>query len=125
MLSTDSIGWWNTGLPLVVLGALAAMLPLVFGGRRASSQGRLAFAILSSATLLLIIGALIFAGFSADGGARVLEAWEAEPKLTAAVFLGMSAYAILVWGPILALVWFALAQGVEARKGAALAARER
>jgi len=121
VLNTDAIGWWNTGMPLVVLGVLALILPRVFVGRRTLSQGRVAFGILASALVLWIVGAVIFAGFSADGGARVFEAWRAEPRLTAVVFLGKSAYAALVWVPVLALVWFALAQAVEARKGAAMA----
>jgi len=112
-------------MPLVVLGFLAVVLPRILVGKRTLSQGRLALGIFVTSLLLLVIGALIFAGFSADGGAEVMAAWEEAPSLTAAAFLGMSAYAALVWVPILALVWFAMAQSVEARKGAALAEKAR
>ena len=39
------------------------------------------------------------------------------PLASAWFFLRLSGFAALIWGPLLALAWFGMAQGVEKRKG--------
>ena len=117
MIEAAPIGWWNTGMPLVVLGALAVLLPRLLVSRATRSHRAVVVAIVGSAALLVMIGAVVFAAIYAFDGAEVLAAFQAAPGLTAWFFAKLATFAAIVWGPVLALVWFGMAQGVETRKG--------
>lgn len=117
MISGEPIGWVNTGLPLLILAVLALVLPRLFASRATRSQRSVSVSILISSICLLICGAAVFAGVYGYRGAGVGAALGEAPFVTALFFLRLSAMAALLWGPVLALVWFGLAQGVEARRG--------
>ncbi|KMW60329.1 hypothetical protein AIOL_000482 [Candidatus Rhodobacter oscarellae] len=124
MIQPEPIGWWNTGFPLLVLAGLAVILPRVLVRRDTRSHREVAVVIWASAGLILLAGAVVFAlTYQARGvglGAFLAEA----PVGTAWFFLRLSGYTSVVWAPILALVWFVRAQGVERRKGQDLAKRD-
>ncbi len=108
----------NTGLPLLLLGALALLLPFAMVRRDSRAHLEVAVGIWASAGLLLLAGAGVFAAVYAAEGARVGAALSDAPLATGWFFLKLSGYAALVWGPVLALAWLGLAQRVEKRKGA-------
>ena len=117
MIEAEPIGLWNTGAPLVLLGALAAGLPWLLAGRQTRSQREVAVAVWASAGMLLLAGAAVFAVVYELRGVGVRAAMSAAPLATTGFFLRLSGFAALIWGPLLALVWLGLAQGVEKRKG--------
>ena len=98
----------NAILPLVVLVALTVALPALLAGSTLS-QGRLSVAIGVTAVVVWAVGAALLAALYAqvNGGAEA-GVWH---YLTRSGLLG------LMWGPVLALVWFMRAQGVERRRG--------
>ncbi|MCG6903523.1 MAG: hypothetical protein LJE68_12660, partial [Rhodobacter sp.] len=107
MIQAEPIGWWNTGFPLTLLGAMAVLLPhgLVqgLGGRRTRSHALVAMAVLVSGLLLLALGAGLFALIYGARGAEVSAAFDAAPALTAWFFLRLSGFTALLWVPLLAL----------------------
>ncbi len=119
------IGFANTGLPLGLLLLGALLLPRLFAGPATLSQARLALAVLASAAALLLLGAAIFALIYLAGGVSLAGPFSVDPAGVARFFLGRSAAAALFWGPILVLVWFVRATGVERRKGQEIARRGR
>ena len=117
MIETGPIGFWNTGFPLALLGGLALVLPRLLVARATRSQRAVAIAILLAALLLLVAGAVVFAVIYAASGVSVWAALAEAPLATVWFLLGQSLVAAVVWGPVLALVWFGMAQAVERRKG--------
>jgi len=117
MINPEPIGWANTGLPLAVLVAGAVVLPRLFSDANSLSQRRLKWAILLTVLSLIGLGALIFAGVYAWGGAGVGAAFNLDGLATVLFFLRLSLKSALLWGPVLLLVWFVMAQGVEKRRG--------
>jgi hypothetical protein len=117
VIEAEPIGLWNTGFPLVLLAGLAAGMPWLLAGRQTRSQREVAIVIWASAGVVLLAGAAVFAAVYGARGVGVWAAMGAAPLATAGFFLRLSGFAALVWGPILALVWLGLAQGVEKRKG--------
>lgn len=117
MIQVEPIGWWNTGFPLLLLGGLAVGLPWLLVAKATRSQREVAVVIWASAGVLLLTGAGVFAVIYEAGGVGVWAALGSAPVAVAGFFLRLSGFAAVVWAPILALVWFAMAQGVEKRKG--------
>jgi hypothetical protein len=117
LIASAPIGWLNTGLPMAVLACAAVVLPrmLVSGGTR--SQRAVTGSVVVSAIGLLLLGAAVFIAVYSAGGAGVAAAFSSAPLPTALFFLRLSVMAALMWGPVLALVWFTMAQAVEARRG--------
>jgi hypothetical protein len=72
---------------------------------------------------LLIVGVLIFAAVHTMRGNDVIGAISTDTMLTLGYLGWLSAKAALIWGPVLALVWFSLAQHVEKRRGEDVARR--
>ena len=68
-----------------------------------------------------IVGAIIFGALYHARGIGVWDAFTQAPIATSWFFLKLSGFAALLWAPILALVWFSMAQGVEKRRGEDLA----
>ena len=124
MMESHPIGWWNTGFPLVLLGGLAVVVPRLFVGQT-RSQRVVMLAILASVGVLLVVGALVFMGLYGWRGVGVWAALGVAPVATGWFFLRLSGFAAMLWGPVLALVWLGLAQGVEKRKGEDVARGER
>lgn len=117
MIAAEPIGWWNTGLPLVVLGVLALVLPHLLVARGTRSHRVVLVGVVISAGLVLVAGEVVFAVIYGASGVGVWEAFRQAPLATGGFFLRLSGFAALVWGPLLVLVWLGLAQGVEKRKG--------
>ena len=117
MIEAEAIGWWNTGFPLVLLSVLAALLPwwIVPGKTRAHST--VAAGVLTSAVMLFAIGAGLMALIYAARGAEIQAAFDVAPDGVVVFFLRLSAFTAMAWGPILVLVWLAMAQRVEKLKG--------
>ncbi len=120
MMASQPIGLANTGVPVALLAAGAAWLPRLLAGRTLS-QARLAMAVALTALLLIALGAGIFALLYALEGAPVARALAGDAVGLLSFFFGLSLRAALFWAPVLALVWYVLAQGVERRRGEAIA----
>ena len=121
MLNPEPIGWINTGLPLVLLVGGAILLPKLLSGAGTRSHLVVSVAILSTAISLIVSGAAIFAAIYLLRGADVGLVFDQTPMVAVKFFVRLSGMAALAWGPILALVWFVMAQGVEKRRGEYLA----
>ena len=120
MIPAQPITFLNTGLPVMVMALAAWWVPLYLA-RHAHNQQALMRAILTSALGVLILGAVIFAGIYQTGGIPVLAALLDQPTVVGGYFARLSLIAGIIWGPVLALAWYVLAQGVERRKGEAIA----
>ena len=117
MIQLEPIGWWNTGFPTVLLGGLGVFLPWLITPKNTRSHRTVSMSILASGIFLLIAGALVFAVVYSARIDGIWGTFTAAPLATFGYFLKLSVYAAMLWVPILALVWFGLAQGVEKRRG--------
>lgn len=97
-------------LPLLVLGGLVVGLPRLLVPRDTLSHRALAWGMLKTAAVSWVIGAVLMAGLYALINQGALSG-------SAGFYLGKSALLGLLWGPVLAFVWFIRAQGVERRRG--------
>ncbi|MCH5377312.1 MAG: hypothetical protein JJ992_25400 [Planctomycetes bacterium] len=123
MIGTQPISFLNTGIP-VLLMALAAWLLPAFLSRHAETQRELARSVVLSAALVLSGGAVIFAIIYDASGINVGAAMLDAPTVVGAFFVRLSLLGAVIWGPILALAWYILAQGVERRIGERKARRD-
>ncbi|MGK7754370.1 MULTISPECIES: hypothetical protein [unclassified Roseovarius] len=121
-MNDTSVTLVNTGLPLLIIGGLAALLPWVLTPRGTRSHGRVLVSVVLSVLLLLAASAGVFALFDKRSllGGRTL----AGQGIIAWMYLRSSLGAVAVWGPVLAFVWLGLAQRVERLKGEDMARRE-
>ena len=97
----------NTGLPILLIGGLAALLPWVLTPRGTRSQLRVLVSVVLSALMLVGVSALVFAAFdkrSLLGGETL-----AGQGIVAWMYLRSSLGAVAVWGPVLGFVWLGLA----------------
>lgn len=117
MITAQPIGFLNTGLPLAVLAALALGVPRLLVRRGTRAHGDIAIAMLGSVLILLVAGQLLFALLYIIAGIDVVTAFRQAPLATGGFFLRLSAFAALIWGPVLALVWLGMAQRVESLRG--------
>ncbi|MBO9399669.1 hypothetical protein J7399_09010 [Shimia sp. R9_1] len=117
MFVIDTIGFWNTLVPLAVLGLLAVLLPRVLVDRETRSHGKLLHGIALTAAFLVAIGFMISIAVTQMRGFEAVGHFEIDPLGAVWVHLRLSLMTAIVWGPVLGLVWFGLAQGVEARRG--------
>lgn len=108
---------WNTILPMLALGGLAALLPNLLVPRDTLSHHSLLRAILASALLTLLAGALTAALLYARINEGTLSQLLAAPMERTGFFLGRSALFALFWGPVLGFVWLVKAQEVNRRVG--------
>ncbi len=112
---TETPNIWNTGLPLLILGALGWFVPRTFVSTDTRSHGSVAVAVAASAIALVAISALVLVAFDrlayqsamAVGGAFLV----AEIALRGSVLFAIA------WVPMLLLSWFNLAQRVEVQRG--------
>ena len=117
MIEPEPISFTNTGLPLVILGALAIVVPYLLVPAGTRKQWEVAVAIWASAGILLLAGAGVFAVIYALQGRPVGAAFSEAPLTALWFFLKVSGYGAVAWAPVMALTWLALAQRVEKRKG--------
>ena len=116
MIEAQPIGLTNTLVPLAALGTAAALFPWLLVPRNSRSQRDIAVTIWACSAIMLILSAGVFALVYAAWGIGVAQAFADAPMATVRFFLGRGGVAALVWGPVLALVWLALAQRVERLK---------
>ncbi|MGJ8584367.1 MAG: hypothetical protein ACSHXD_09770 [Marinosulfonomonas sp.] len=117
MIATAPIGWLNTGLPVAVLALAAVLLPGRFVAANTRSHQAVVIAIALTALVTILLGAAVFAMVYWLSGAGVAAALSDAPLATTLYFFRLSLMAALLWGPVLALVWFSMAQSVEKRRG--------
>lgn len=113
----------ETALPIIAFGALSAFLPWFFLRWMDDSLRGLARAVALSAVFLVIAGAALFAVLYAREGAP-LASLTAEPGAALLHFFWLGLQSAIVWLPILLLTALGLGQGIEARRGRAIAARK-
>jgi hypothetical protein len=113
----NSITWADSVLPIVVLATLAVVVPWVLVKRDTRSQREVAVTIWASAGVLMIASGVIYAVLHAAQGRAVGEFFAEAPMVTLWFFIKQAGSSAILWAPILALVWFGMAQGVEKRKG--------
>lgn len=107
----------SVAVPVCVLAALAFVLPLLITPRDTRSQRRLAMSVILSAMVLVVIGAVFMGGLYAREGGRFSHMVAQNPLFAVIFFVKRSVMGALVWGPILALAWFNMAQKIEHLKG--------
>lgn len=112
-----------TLLPIVTLGALGAVVPILFARRFPDTLGGLGRALALSVTLMVILGSGLFILMYRDGGAD-LAGLAAAPVPALRHFLGLGLKAAVIWAPVMALTAICLAQGIERRRGERMAARD-
>ncbi|MBO9476435.1 hypothetical protein J7382_02705 [Shimia sp. R11_0] len=117
MFVIDSIGFWNTAVPLGVLALLAVLLPRLLVDRETRSHGKVIHGIALSAGFLLAIGILVSVVVTQMRGFEALGHFEIDPFGALWVHLRLSLMAGIVWLPLLGLAWFGHAQAVETRRG--------
>jgi hypothetical protein len=108
---------WNSILPLAGLSALVAWLPGWFAGRGCLSQRVLAWAVVKTAVVALVVGAGLAVGLYAAINDGVVAGILAAPVERVGFFLGRSALFALLWGPVLGFVWLVKAQELNRRLG--------
>ncbi|MEO1138942.1 MAG: hypothetical protein AAFW87_05745 [Pseudomonadota bacterium] len=105
----------NIGLPLLIIGAVAAVLPWVMVPRDTRSQRRVAGVVVATALFMVVFSAMIFSVFDK----RSFLGGETLPGqgVLAWMYVRASLGAVVAWGPVLLFVWLGLAQRVERLKG--------
>ena len=120
----DCMDWTLSAiLPILTLGALGAVLPVVVARRFPDTLAGLAWAMVLSAGLMVLAGTSLWVLLYRDAGLPLTELAE-DPVGAIRHFAGLGFKAGLIWGPIMALVGLGLAQGIEARRGRRMAARD-
>lgn len=117
MFVIDSIGFWNTAVPVLLLAGLAVLIPRLVVDRQTRSHGKVVHGITLSAAFLLAIGFFVSIAVTELRGFEVVGHFEIDPLRATWVHLRLSLMAGIIWVPILGLVWFSYAQGVEAGRG--------
>lgn len=107
----------SVALPVCVLAALAFILPLVVTPASTRSQRRLMISVSLSSLALLVIGTVLMAVLYQAEGVDLVGAIAHSPVDTIVFFVKRSGLAALIWGPLLALAWFNMAQKIEHLKG--------
>jgi hypothetical protein len=104
---------WSLGtlLPLALLAAGGALVPLAVYRLHGPRLAPLALNLAASALLLIIAGAAIFAALYAAEGVDLAR----RPGAAAVHFLRLGLSSALVWLPVLLLTGLALGQRSEAR----------
>ncbi|MEO9574746.1 hypothetical protein [Tateyamaria sp.] len=112
---TETPNIWNTGLPLLILGALGWLVPRTFVSTDTRSHGSVAVAVVASAIALVAISALVLVAFDTLAYQSAMAVGGAF--LVAEIALRGSVLFAIAWGPMLLLSWFNLAQRVEVQRG--------
>jgi hypothetical protein len=102
---------------MLALGTFAALVPNLLARKANLSHMVLARAVLLTAALTLVLGAVLAAALYAQINHGVLTQFFAAPVERSAFFLGRSALFAMFWGPVLGFVWLVKAQEVNRRRG--------
>ena len=113
----------EVALPTFAFGALSALLPIALMRWAEDTQAALLRVLALSAVLLVVIGGVVFALIYARDGLS-LSLLTTDPVGALRHFTWLGLQSSLVWLPVLLITGLGLAQGIEARRGRALAARE-
>lgn len=108
---------WNSILPLAGQSTLVAVLPGWFAGRGCLSQRVLGWAVVKTAVVALVVGAVLAVALYAAINDGVVAGILAAPVERVGFFLGRSALFALLWGPVLGFVWLVKAQEMNRRIG--------
>ena len=114
-MSSNTITLWNTGLPLLIAGGMAWVLPRFIAPSQTRSHRKVAVAVGVSALLLVFISAGLFAALQPDKFAMAANTGGLFLAIEIAV-RGSILFAV-AWMPILLLNWLNLAQRVEHWRG--------
>jgi len=110
---------WNTGLPLLVLGALGWVVPRLLVSEMTRSHMAVTAAIICAVLFLVALSALVLVALDVGAYQRALQM--GGPLLMAEIALRNSFLFAVSWGPMLLLSWFNMAQRVEHWRGKDLA----
>lgn len=119
-MTTHTITLWNTGLPLLIAGALGWVVPRFISPPQTRSHRKVAIAMAVSALVLIFISAGLFAAL--QPGKFAMAANTGGLFLTIEIALRGSILFAVAWVPILLLNWFNMAQRVEQWRGKDMAA---
>ncbi|WP_120631674.1 hypothetical protein [Ruegeria sp. EL01] len=114
-MNTESIGLYNTGLPVLIVAVAAVLLPSLLWPRETRSHYVVFVGVLASTAFLLCISATVLFFFDhRDVGAwaDLVGYW---PPLRYYFRNGLMLG--LVWIPLLAIIWLSKAQKIERLKG--------
>jgi hypothetical protein len=103
--------------------ALAVILPVLVARRFQDTQGGLSVALLIAALMLMAVATALVAWMYLVQNADTTILRDA-PLAATLYFLSIGAKTSILWAPIVLLTGFSLAQGIERRKGEAMAARK-
>ncbi|MEL7013729.1 MAG: hypothetical protein AAFO72_10675 [Pseudomonadota bacterium] len=117
MIQPEPITWLNSVLPMGIIAGMAVVVPWMLLRKGTRSQWEVVVTIWASAGVMLIVSGVVYAALYAVRGHAVGEAFGEAPVMTLWFFIKLAGYAAVLWVPILALVWFGMAQGVERRRG--------
>lgn len=113
MIETPNI--WNTGLPLLIMGALGWLLPRMLVPEGTRSHQRVALGVVLSIVGLIAASALVLVAFDSAAYRGVMDV--GGVMLATEIALRNSALFAVAWAPIVALSWFNMAQRVEVQRG--------
>ena len=122
-MTTDTITFWNTVLPLTIAGALGWVVPRFVSPARTRSHVFVAVAVMASVVVLIFASAALFAATEPAKFARAAEIgglW-----LSIEIVLRGSLLFAFAWRPVLLLSWLGMAQRVEAWRGHDMAKGDR
>ncbi|WP_417243519.1 hypothetical protein [Celeribacter sp.] len=106
----------TVALPVAGMAALGYYLPRLLTPSRVRRQRHAVYATFCAAVTLWLGAAVMMAGLYGSGGAPVATAGAIAPVATGVYFLKRAASSVIVWGPMLALGWFSVAQRIERAK---------
>jgi len=101
-------------VPVAILAVGAAVIPRLIFRRMEPKLRAVWLTLVVSVSLLICLAAVLFAILYMVQGLGVASAIAAHPGAAAIEFLGLGASSALIWGPILLIVLFGLAQKTEA-----------
>ena len=101
-------------VPAVILVALAVIIPRALFAHMQPTLRALGLNMVLSILLLILCAALLFALMYLFQASGVAVALASEPLAALVQFLKLGAASGLIWGPVLLLVLFGLAQRTEA-----------
>ncbi len=120
-----AMGWAQETLPpLILMGALAVILPRIFMRFVGLSLTALAQWLVITAGMLVVIGAGVFAVIYLREGLDA-DALAGRPLAAAWHFVRLGFSTALIWLPLLLLTGLQLAMRIERLKGEAMAARDK
>jgi hypothetical protein len=114
MLNPDPITLTNALLPMVILGALAVVLPYILTPKTSRSHRRLTLVIILSGALTFLAAIVTFALLQPGNIAGALIT---APLTTLLILAKPAALSAIIWIPLLALSGFTLAQRIENLRG--------